>query len=131
MANSSRPTRGERVLAGAFLVSGVIHLVRPQVFEPIVPKVLPAKRDLVLVSGVAEIVCGAGLLHPATRPVAGLASAGLLAAVFPANVQMSMSYGARARHTRRPAHVAAFVATLARLPLQWPLIRIALDAARR
>lgn len=131
MLPSSPSTTGERLLAGAFLVSGTIHLVRPQVFEPIVPSVLPGARELVLVSGVAELVCGAGLLHPRTRPAAGWASAALLLAVFPANVQMSISHGGRARHTGRPVHVASFAATLARLPLQWPLVQIALGAARR
>ncbi|MGD8149507.1 DoxX family protein [Ornithinimicrobium sp. Y1694] len=124
-------TRGEALLASAFLASGTIHLVRPQVFEPIIPRALPAHRELVLASGVAEIVCGAGLLAPRTRRAAGAASAALLVAIWPANVQMSVSYGRRAARTGRPSDLAAFVATLARLPLQVPLIRIALGAARR
>lgn len=127
---SSPPTAGVLALASAFLVSGTVHLVRSQVFEPIVPRALPARRELVLFSGVAELVCAAGLLVPATRPVAGPASAALLVAVFPANVQMSLSHGRRAARTRRPAHLASFAATLARLPLQRPLIRIALRAGR-
>lgn len=77
------------LVAGPFLISGIIHLVRPQVFEPIVPKVLLAKRELVIVSGAAELACAAGLLHPRTRPLAGKASAFLLGAVFPVNVQMA------------------------------------------
>ena len=28
---------GTKLLAGSFLVSGVVHLVRPQVFEPLIP----------------------------------------------------------------------------------------------
>nr|WP_122263522.1 DoxX family protein [Ornithinimicrobium cerasi] len=122
--------RGVVGLAAAFLASGTLHLVRPELFEPIVPRFLPAPRELVLASGVAELVCGAGLLHPRTRPVAGAASAALLVAVFPANVQMSLSHGRRAARTRQPAHGLAFAATVARLPLQWPLVRVALRAAR-
>lgn len=119
-------------LAALFATSGVIHLVRPQVFESIVPKPLDGyRRELVHVSGVAEIVCAAGLLHPSTRRVAGLASAALLVAVFPANVQMSASYGRRAQRRGTPAAQATFAGTLARLPLQWPLIRTALRAAGR
>ena len=129
---------GAGAVAAAFAVSGVVHLVRPEVFEPIVPRVLPRRRDLVLASGVAELVCAAGLALPATRRVAGRASAALLVAVFPANVQMALdavrgagpdregrthSGGTRARRTRA-------VVTLVRLPVQWPLVRWAWRAGR-
>lgn len=119
-------------LATLFATSGVIHLVRPQVFESIVPKpVAGYRRELVYASGVAEIACAAGLLHPATRKAAGLASAALLVAVFPANVQMSASQGRRAQRKGTPQAQAFFAGTMARLPLQWPLIRTALRAAGR
>ena len=108
-----------------------MHLVRPEVFEGIVPRVLPNHRALVYVSGVAELLCAAGLLVPATRRPAGYASAALLVAVFPANVQMSVDHGQRAQRRGDPASRAAFVATLARLPLQVPMIRTALRAAGR
>lgn len=110
-------------LAGLFATSGTVHLVRPQVFEPIVPDVLPAHRELVLVSGVAELVCAAGLLHPRTRRLAGWASAAILLAVYPANVKM-------ARDARRSRSTALKVGTVVRLPLQLPMIRTALRAAR-
>ena len=100
MSRPDLPTLG---LAGIFLASGVIHLVRPQVFEPIVPAPLRQHdRTLVKASGVAEIACATGLLVPATRPVAGWASAALLAGVFPANVQMSIDHGRRAQRKRTP-----------------------------
>jgi uncharacterized membrane protein len=95
------------------------------VFEPIVPRRLPARRELVHVSGVAELACAAGLLHPRTRAVAGWASAALLVAVYPANVQMALDAHRRAGRSRgRARHVVA----LARLPLQAPLVRTALRA---
>ena len=118
-------------LATLFLVSGTTHLVRPQVFEPLVPRALPTPRGLVYASGVAELVCGAGLLHPRTRRAAGWASAALLLAVFPGNVQMSMSYGKRAARRQDVGSRATFAATVARLPVQVPLIRAALRAAGR
>lgn len=118
-------------LAALFLVSGTTHLVRPQVFEPLIPRALPAPRGLVYASGVAEIACGAGLLHPRTRRLAGWASAALLLVVYPGNVQMSVGYGRRAARRQDTASRAAFAATLARLPLQLPLIRAALRAAGR
>lgn len=118
-------------LAGLLITSGVVHLVRPQVFESMVPAPLQGhRREVVYASGVAEILCGAGLLVPSTRRVAGLASAVLLLAVLPANIQMSVDHGRRAQRRRTTGARAAFVGTLARLPLQLPLVRAALRAAR-
>lgn len=67
MTTSSSLPRGARAVASAFVVSGIIHLVRPQVFEPLVPPVLPRRRELVYASGVAEIVCAAGLFTTPLR----------------------------------------------------------------
>ncbi len=118
-------------LAALFLGSGTLHLVRPQVFEPIVPPQLPEARKVVEVSGVAEIVCGLGLLHPKTRRIAGLASAALLVGVFPANVQMSVDAGKRANRKRTAKSAGFFAGTVARLPLQLPMIKVALRAGRK
>lgn len=129
---SMRPTplgRDGGALAGLFLVSGVMHFVRPQVFESIVPTRLPNRRDLVHLSGAAEVACAAGLLIPRTRRAAGLASAALLVAVFPANVTMAAQ--ATSRVSRAPGNrrkQGYLVATVARLPMQWPMIRAALRA---
>lgn len=118
-------------LAGLFVASGTTHLVKPEVFEPLVPRSLPRRREIVYLSGVAELACAAGLLHPRTRRYAGWASAALLVAVFPGNVQMSANYGTRASRRQDAGSRAAFAGTLARLPMQLPLIRTALKAARR
>jgi uncharacterized membrane protein len=81
--------RGARTLAGAFLVSGTLHVLRPRTFEPAIPPWLSPRREIVVWSGVAELACAVGLAVPATRRAAGLASAALLVAVFPGNVQMA------------------------------------------
>ncbi|MGY0539430.1 DoxX family protein [Nocardioides sp. YJ-D4] len=133
MSTESSTSRLDLPLAGLaalFLGSGTLHLVRPQVFEPIVPPQLPDARKVVEVSGVAEIVCGLGLLHPKTRRIAGLASAALLVGVFPANVQMSVDAGKRANRKRTPKSAGFFAGTVARLPLQWPMIKVALRAGK-
>ncbi|GAA1613412.1 DoxX family protein [Kribbella sancticallisti] len=120
MSRRSKSTTG---LAALFGVTGVLHFVRPKPFERIVPRQLPRKKELVYASGVAEIACAAGLLHPRTRRTAGLVSAGLLAAVFPANVQMALDLN-------RKGSPRAKAIAFARLPLQIPLIRAALKASR-
>lgn len=125
-------TRDVAGLAALFATSGVTHLVRPQTFEPLVPRRLrPYRRHLVLVSGVAELVCAAGLLHPRTRKAAGLASAALLVVVFPGNVKMAADSAKRAQRTEATSARAVLGASLARLPMQWPMIRTALRAAGR
>ena len=131
MASAPPLSRDIAGLATILATSGVIHLVRPEVYEGIVPHVLPHKRLLVHASGVLEIACAAGLLHPATRRVAGWGSAALLVGVFPANVQMSVDQGRRAARRGDTSSRATFAATLARLPFQWPMVRTALRAAGR
>lgn len=124
-------TRDIAGLATLLATSGTLHLVRPALFEAMVPHSLPRRKALVYVSGVAEIACAAGMLHSSTRRAAGWASAALLLAVFPANVQMSIDHGRRATRRADLPSRATFAATLARLPLQWPLVRTALRAAGR
>ena len=115
------PPRDVGLLAGIFTVSGVTHLTRPQTYEPLMPTWVPAHREVILGSGVLELACAAGLLHPTTRKPAGLVSAALLVGVFPGNVKMAVD-------ASRTTHTGLKVGTFARLPLQWPLIRIALKA---
>ncbi|MGE9808694.1 MULTISPECIES: DoxX family protein [unclassified Janibacter] len=119
-------------LAAILLASGAAHLIRPRTYEAIIPTPLASRsRELVLASGVAELACGAALLHPRTRKVAGLASAALLVGVLPANIQMSADQAKRAQRKQDAGSTALFAGTLARLPLQWPMIRTALRAAGR
>ena len=112
-----------KVLAAGFAASGTIHLVKPAVYEPIMPAWVPAHREVILASGVAELLCAGGLLVPRTRRLAGFASALLLVGVFPGNVQMAQD-ASRSRNTRFQA------VAYARLPLQLPMIRAALRATR-
>ena len=123
MTSSALPLDA-KVVVGAFLASGTVHLVRPETFEPLMPEAVPAHREVIYASGVAELVCAAGLLHPRTRRLAGWASAALLVGVFPGNLKMA----ADALKTRNQTFKAV---ALARLPLQLPLIRAALKVARQ
>jgi uncharacterized membrane protein len=102
-------------LSALFIGSGLIHLIRPDVYLPIMPPYLPYPSTLILVSGVAEIAGGAGLLFPPTRRVARYGLIALLVAVFPANIQMAINGFA----SGAPPFVLALL--LARLPLQ-PLL---------
>lgn len=120
MGRTEQPL-GVALLAVLFAVSGVTHLVKPELFKPLMPSWVPAHDEVILGSGLAELACAAGLMVPATRRPAGLASAALLAAVFPGNLKMALD-------STRTGSTRSTVVSLARLPLQWPMIRTALRA---
>lgn len=114
-----------RKLFGLFAVSGVLHFVIPDPYASIVPKPLPYKRELVYVSGVAELGCAALLTRPDTRRLGGILSFGLLLAVFPANIQMTIT-----TCQSRETPLWWKIATVLRLPLQIPPLKWAITAAR-
>jgi uncharacterized membrane protein len=116
---------GWRPLAVMLGGSGVLHLVRPGLYEPLVPRRLGSARGWVYGSGLAELACAAALLRPRSRRAAGLASAALLVVVFPGNVQHAVTAARSARVSR-----GLRAATLVRLPVQLPLVRWALRVAR-
>jgi uncharacterized membrane protein len=104
-----------RALVGAtFLTTGLLHFLRPRMYEAIMPRYLPAHRELVYASGVAEIAGGAGVLHARTAKPAGWWLIATLIAIFPANVEMAV-HAERFRKIPRPL-------LWARLPLQGVLI---------
>jgi len=64
---SRRPRRAVYLLTSLFIGAGVLHFLKPETYLRIMPPALPAPRLLVLLSGVAEVAGGGGLLVPATR----------------------------------------------------------------
>ena len=74
-----------------FMAAGVMHLVHPAPYRAIIPPRFPSPGALVLLSGIAEIAGGAGLLMPKLRRAAGWGLIALLLAVFPANIYMAVS----------------------------------------
>lgn len=79
-------------LAAFFTLAGAMHFLRPRFYEAIVPPAIASrKREIVAVSGVAEIAGAAMVLHPATRRRGRWWLLALLVAVFPANVHMAVN----------------------------------------
>jgi uncharacterized membrane protein len=115
--------RSAKLLVGGFLASGAVHLVRPQVYEPLMPAWVPAHREVILVSGLAELACAVGMAAPRTRRLAGWASVALLLGVWPGNLQMALD-------SNRSRNTAFKAAAWGRMPLQLPMIRAAVAAAR-
>ena len=124
-AGESRAKTAVRVdIALAMVSVGLLHFVQPGGFVKIVPPWLPAPEALVYLSGVAEVLGGAGLLVPRVRRLAAFGLVALFVAVFPANVYM-------ATHDIQPfaVHVSR-AAQWARLPFQAVFIAVALWLAR-
>jgi uncharacterized membrane protein len=115
--------RSQRLLSVSFIALGTLHFLRPEIYEQMMPDVLPAHRELVLASGAAEIIGGAGVVFAPTRRGAGWWLIATLVAIFPANVHMAL------HPDRYPAFPA--IALWARLPLQGLLIWWAERATRR
>jgi uncharacterized membrane protein len=119
------PVMLRRVAGPLFVVAGVMHFVAPRAYMEMMPRRLPAHRELVYASGVAEIAGGVGLMHPGTRRWAGWWLIATLIAVFPANVNMALNrdrYAAQVPGGER--------ALIARLPLQLVLMAWVRAAAR-
>ena len=116
MNTSLRPSLSAMLLCAFFVFGGVMHFVKPGMYVRIMPPWLPAPMALVLISGVFEIMGGLGVLHPATRWLAGWGLIALLIAVYPANIQMLLNAYAGNASTLWKA------ALWARLPLQIALI---------
>jgi uncharacterized membrane protein len=98
--------------------AGVMHFVRPEFFDAIVPPWLPpSQRFWTLLSGVAEFVVGVMLFVPRWRRTGAMALLVLLIAVYPANLYMTWDWRDRSAGER--------VVSWARLPLQFVLFALA------
>ncbi len=109
-------TIGRSALAIFFVAAGTLHFVIPHVYLKIVPPYLPAPLTLIMISGVAEVLGGVGLLVPPTRRAAAWGLVVLLIAVLPANIYMATA------HLPLPGMMGQSWAQWARVPLQLPLI---------
>ena len=73
-------------LALFFIVAGLTHLIAPAPYLAIMPPYIPWPTEMVVLSGLAEILGGLGVLFRSTRRAAGWWLIVLLIAVFPANI---------------------------------------------
>jgi uncharacterized membrane protein len=97
-----------------YIASGVNHFVHPEFYRMIMPSWVPLHKELVIASGICEILFAMLLLFPSTRRLAAWCIIALLVAVFPANIQMMLNY-------IRENNSALWISIL-RLPLQIILI---------
>jgi uncharacterized membrane protein len=81
-----------RLAAAAFwLLAGAMHFVMPRQYQAIVPpRIARWKKEVVVVSGLAEIAGGLAILPDSTRRGARWWLLATLAAVYPANIHMAL-----------------------------------------
>lgn len=78
------------LLAVFFVLAGLNHFRDPGFYLAMMPPLLPAPKALNVISGVAELLGGVGVLLPRTRRLAGYGLIALLVAVFPANIYAAL-----------------------------------------
>jgi uncharacterized membrane protein len=101
-----------KLAGGLWIIAGVTHFVIPRQYEAIVPASLRRwRREIVVVSGVAELAGGLMVLPDSTRRAARWWLLATLAAVYPANIEMALN---PERYPKIPA-----AALWARLPIQF------------
>ena len=112
--NETMRTISISFIALFFLVGGIAHFVWLDTFMSIMPAYLHYHKELVIISGVFELLGAGGIVLPWTRRFAGVGLIALSIAVFPANINMAM-------HPENfPQIPVSFL--YARLPLQFLFI---------
>ena len=76
------------LMAGMYIIAGLMHFIRPKVYGAIMPAYIPAKRTMVFLSGVAEVVLGIALLFTQTRTLAIWGIIAMLAVFFTVHIDM-------------------------------------------
>lgn len=102
-----------------YVIVGVKHFTNTDFFVSIVPSIIYWKEEVVLLSGLIEIILGILLLFNQTRKLAAWGIILLLIAVFPANIYLYLS------EIPREALNISKNQALFRMPFQIPLIIIA------
>ncbi|MDN7132575.1 DoxX family protein [Halomonas sp. MC140] len=99
------------IIALFFLIGGVAHFVFTDFFVMAMPHYLGYHKELVLISGIFELLGAMGILIPKTRFLAGCGLIALIVAVYPANINMAL-------HPERYPDISE-IFLYARLPLQF------------
>jgi uncharacterized membrane protein len=106
----SRPKAISKYVLAIFMIgAGTMHFVNPGFYLKIMPPYLPLHEELVLMSGVFEVLLGALLLIPQCSRLSAWGIIALLIAVFPANLYL---------YEHQDILPASPIMHLLRLPLQ-------------
>lgn len=74
------------LLAGFYVFAGVNHFINPEFYYGLIPEYLPFHEAINIISGIAEITLGFGVLFEHTRKWASIGLVLMLIAFIPAHV---------------------------------------------
>ncbi len=102
-----------RIITGLlFVFAGIVHFVRPEFYEEVMPPMLPGPRQLIYISGFFEILGGVGLWSSRFKRPAAWGLIALLVAVYPANIYHAI------KREEFPGFLGSAAYHIIRLPLQ-------------
>lgn len=112
LGGASYDRAGQIGLAAVFAFTGVGHFYRRDAMVSMIPPALPARRAMIVLSGVFEISLAVGVLLPAFTRFAGLCICAFLVLVAPINVYSAVERVDFGGHATGPRYLWM------RLPLQ-------------
>ena len=79
------------IMAAFLIFAGISHFTKKNFFMKVMPPYIPKHEEMVIISGIVEIILGIGLLFSQTKSLAAWGIILLFIAVFPANIYMVTS----------------------------------------
>tara|TARA_R110002020_G_scaffold129819_3_gene290435 strand:+ start:2317 stop:2649 length:333 start_codon:yes stop_codon:yes gene_type:complete len=101
-------------MAAMYIVAGTMHFIKPKAYLRIMPRYLPYSEQLVFLSGIAEIMLGAGLCFPFSKDLSIYGIIAMLSVFLMVHIHMLTGEKAAAGIPRWALWV--------RLPLQFGLM---------
>lgn len=80
------------LLAVAYLLAGILHMLKPAPFLTITPAWVPFAAQVILLTGICEVAGAIALFVPRLRWWAGVLLAAYAVCVYPANVKHAVDY---------------------------------------
>jgi uncharacterized membrane protein len=101
-------------MAAMYIIAGAMHFIKPKVYMRIMPRYLPYPKQLVLLSGISEILLGVGLCFSFSKDISIYGIIAMLVVFLLVHIYMLSSEKAAAGVPRWALWV--------RLPLQFGLM---------
>ncbi|EPG74133.1 DoxX-like family protein [Leptospira fainei serovar Hurstbridge str. BUT 6] len=76
------------IMAFFYIMAGSFHFINPAFYLKMMPPYIPFHSEVIVISGIVEILLGLLLIPKLTRKSAAWGIILLLIAVYPANIQM-------------------------------------------